>query len=245
MEPIHSQNGTIKVEASMQENALILNSIPLPTQQHQTVPPEDSSYVYSREKLDFEVNHVSEKPGLDSQGDIHNSVTTELPKSCNMSQVQVLGVTSEIPLEKSAFEFEMESKSSFCALTISEALSVEELASTMPELSYSQMETDMIPKQNASQFKVFGDAAKQVFAPRKSILKKQSRGCKGICMCLDCITFRVHAERAYEFSRRQMSDADEVVERLLKELSHLRNLMEGSAVPVSYTHLTLPTIYSV
>ena len=92
------------------------------------LPLGDSSSVHSREKQDLEVNHVSENPGLDSQGDIHNPVTTELPNSCNMSKVQVVGVTSEIPLEN-YFEFEMLSKSSFCTPPISEALSIENVKS--------------------------------------------------------------------------------------------------------------------
>jgi len=232
MDTIHFQNCTKKVETSLQEKPLMLDTTPSPTQQHQTVHPVDSSSVHSGENQDSEVNHGSESSGLDSQGDIHNSVTTELPNSCNMSKGQAVGCATEIPQEKSNFEFEMLSKSSFCTPIISEALSVGELAGVMPELSNSPMETERTPKQNVSQFKGFGHGAKQVLAPRKSILKKQSqsRGCKGICMCLDCTMFHVHAERAYEFSRRQMSDADEVVERLMKELSHLRNLMERSVV---------------
>uniref|UniRef100_A0A0D9UVR1 Uncharacterized protein n=1 Tax=Leersia perrieri TaxID=77586 RepID=A0A0D9UVR1_9ORYZ len=66
-------------------------------------------------------------------------------------------------------------------------------------------------------------------SPRKGILKKNTRGCKGICMCLDCSTFRLRADRAFEFSRKQMQEADDIIDNLLKEVSSLRNLMEKSA----------------
>ncbi|KAF0901168.1 hypothetical protein E2562_038182 [Oryza meyeriana var. granulata] len=66
-------------------------------------------------------------------------------------------------------------------------------------------------------------------SPKKGILKRQTRGCKGICMCLDCSTFRLHADRAFEFSRKQMQEADDIIDNLLKEVSSLRNLMEKSA----------------
>uniref|UniRef100_A0A0E0JD08 Uncharacterized protein n=1 Tax=Oryza punctata TaxID=4537 RepID=A0A0E0JD08_ORYPU len=66
-------------------------------------------------------------------------------------------------------------------------------------------------------------------SPKKGILKRHTRGCKGICMCLDCSTFRLRADRAFEFSRKQMQEADDIIHNLLKEVSSLRNLMEKSA----------------
>ncbi|XP_040379777.1 uncharacterized protein LOC102712593 isoform X2 [Oryza brachyantha] len=66
-------------------------------------------------------------------------------------------------------------------------------------------------------------------SPKKGILKRNTRGCKGICMCLDCSTFRLRADRAFEFSRKQMQEADDIIDNLLKEVSSLRNLMEKSA----------------
>nr|DAD24118.1 TPA_asm: hypothetical protein HUJ06_025581 [Nelumbo nucifera] len=60
----------------------------------------------------------------------------------------------------------------------------------------------------------------------KGILKRNPRGCRGLCTCLNCSSFRLHAERAFEFSRNQMQDAEEVTAYLMKELSCLRNLLE-------------------
>ncbi|MBA0830715.1 hypothetical protein Goarm_015229, partial [Gossypium armourianum] len=64
---------------------------------------------------------------------------------------------------------------------------------------------------------------------QKGILKRNPRGCRGICTCLKCSSFRLHAERSFEFSRNQMQDAEEVALDLIKELSDLRNMLEKSA----------------
>lgn len=61
---------------------------------------------------------------------------------------------------------------------------------------------------------------------RKGILKRNPRGCRGICNCLNCSSFRLHAERAFEFSRNQLQDAEEVASDLMKELSFLRGVLE-------------------
>ncbi|KAF3456681.1 hypothetical protein FNV43_RR01335 [Rhamnella rubrinervis] len=63
---------------------------------------------------------------------------------------------------------------------------------------------------------------------KKGILKRIPRGCRGLCTCLNCASFRLHAERAFEFSRNQMEDAKEVALDLIKELSHLRAIFEKS-----------------
>ncbi|KAK7359328.1 hypothetical protein VNO77_01283 [Canavalia gladiata] len=63
---------------------------------------------------------------------------------------------------------------------------------------------------------------------KRGILKRNPRGCRGLCTCLNCASFRLHAERAFEFSRNQLLDAEEVAHDLMKELSHLRNVLEKS-----------------
>lgn len=60
----------------------------------------------------------------------------------------------------------------------------------------------------------------------KGILKRNPRGCRGLCNCLNCESFRLHAERAFEFSRNQMQDAEEVSLGLLKELADMRIFLE-------------------
>ncbi|XP_073056636.1 uncharacterized protein [Primulina eburnea] len=64
--------------------------------------------------------------------------------------------------------------------------------------------------------------------PPKGILKKNPRGCRGPCNCLNCASFHLHAERAFEFSKNQMHDAEEVALELMKELARLRHLLNKS-----------------
>ncbi|KAE8782120.1 hypothetical protein D1007_44500 [Hordeum vulgare] len=66
-------------------------------------------------------------------------------------------------------------------------------------------------------------------SPKKGILKRHTMGCKGICMCLDCSVFRLRADRAFEFSRKQMKEADDIVVNLLEEVASLRSLTEKSS----------------
>ncbi|PIN22694.1 hypothetical protein CDL12_04605 [Handroanthus impetiginosus] len=66
--------------------------------------------------------------------------------------------------------------------------------------------------------------------PLKGILKKNRRGCRGLCNCLNCASFRLHANRAFEFSQNQMHDAEEVASDLMKELANLRLLLDKSIV---------------
>nr|XP_011462833.1 PREDICTED: uncharacterized protein LOC105351087 [Fragaria vesca subsp. vesca] len=83
--------------------------------------------------------------------------------------------------------------------------------------------------QNSSEIDATVSSITQAVAVRKGILKRNPRGCRGLCTCLNCASFRLHAERAFEFSRNQMQDAEEVALHLMKELSKLRNLLEKSA----------------
>lgn len=61
---------------------------------------------------------------------------------------------------------------------------------------------------------------------KNGILKRTPRGCRGICNCLNCTSFRLHAERSFEFSRNQMHDAEEVALELINDLNSLRNILE-------------------
>ncbi|KAJ0806763.1 hypothetical protein HanPI659440_Chr02g0092941 [Helianthus annuus] len=64
---------------------------------------------------------------------------------------------------------------------------------------------------------------------RSGILKRNPRGCRGICNCLNCTSFRLHAERSFEFSKNQMHDAEEVALELINDLSYLRNILETTS----------------
>ncbi|KAJ9130296.1 hypothetical protein P3X46_034861 [Hevea brasiliensis] len=102
--------------------------------------------------------------------------------------------------------------------------------------SAKQVDTGSL-SQNSSMLEVFcnplGIPAQD---SRKGILKKNPRGCRGPCTCLNCASFRLHAERAFEFSKNQMQDAEEVVLDLIKELSHLRNMLEKAAFGFNDNH---------
>jgi len=63
-------------------------------------------------------------------------------------------------------------------------------------------------------------------SPSKGILKRSMRGCRGVCSCLNCSSFRLHAERAFEFSRNQLQDTEVMVLDLVGEISHLRNMLK-------------------
>lgn len=84
--------------------------------------------------------------------------------------------------------------------------------------------------QNSSQIDATVSSGIHADGLRKQILKRNPRGCRGLCTCLNCTSFRLHAERAFEFSRNQMQDAEEVALDLMKELSSLRKMLEMSAV---------------
>ncbi|GLJ48815.1 hypothetical protein SUGI_1029420 [Cryptomeria japonica] len=62
--------------------------------------------------------------------------------------------------------------------------------------------------------------------PSKGILKISHRSCKGICLCSDCASFRLQAEKASEFSERQLRETETLAVALMSELTNVRNLME-------------------
>ncbi|VFQ64612.1 unnamed protein product [Cuscuta campestris] len=63
----------------------------------------------------------------------------------------------------------------------------------------------------------------------KGVLKRNPRGCRGLCECLNCASFRLHAERSFEFTKHQMQDAEQVALELIKQLSDIRKLLGSSA----------------
>jgi len=52
-----------------------------------------------------------------------------------------------------------------------------------------------------SEMKVMDQLDAPAISSRKGILRKNPRGCRGLCTCLNCVSFRLHAERAFKFSR--------------------------------------------
>ncbi|XP_043719821.1 uncharacterized protein LOC122667559 isoform X2 [Telopea speciosissima] len=89
--------------------------------------------------------------------------------------------------------------------------------------------------QDSPQFEALVPSVKPAGGPTKGILKRNPRGCRGPCTCLNCSSFRLHAERAFEFSRNQLQDAEEVATLLMVELNCLKNLL-GEYADASKEH---------
>ncbi|XP_050895017.1 uncharacterized protein LOC127101605 [Lathyrus oleraceus] len=106
-----------------------------------------------------------------------------------------------------------------------EVMTIEEEAT--PALSIGERSPETLGySQSLSQLKVTDQPSAPSVGFQKGILRRNPRGCRGLCTCLNCVSFRLHADRAFEFSRNQLLDADEVAQDLMKELSHLRNILE-------------------
>ncbi|XP_068655596.1 uncharacterized protein [Aristolochia californica] len=80
-------------------------------------------------------------------------------------------------------------------------------------------------------FKVQEGIKGPFLAPTKGILKTNPQRCRGFCDCLSCSHFRLNAEKSYDFCRKQMLNTEQVVMGLLKEMSHLRSVMEKRLEP--------------
>nr|XP_010929839.3 uncharacterized protein LOC105051214 [Elaeis guineensis] len=196
----------------------------------------------------FDENPVNKSSSLKTSGeDVYDMTTmiSPLPDSGNGRAMQVDEVKSETYFEDPILESRMLHNSYLSPPVIHEDLSVDELAGNVQALSYLPSEVDVgcrmmlpllnmdpKPPQRESQLEVVHSAARHVLAPKRGILKRYGRGCKGICMCLECATFRIHADRAYEFSRKQMDEADEIIVGLMKELANLRNLVDKTIIPM-------------
>ncbi|GMH08053.1 hypothetical protein Nepgr_009893 [Nepenthes gracilis] len=87
--------------------------------------------------------------------------------------------------------------------------------------------------QSSSNLEVIVPSKVPVVGLAKGILKRNPRGCRGLCSCLHCASFRLHAERAFEFSRNQFQDAEELALSLMTELSCLRNMLQKSVDSVN------------
>ncbi|XP_010527433.1 PREDICTED: uncharacterized protein LOC104804782 isoform X4 [Tarenaya hassleriana] len=85
------------------------------------------------------------------------------------------------------------------------------------------------PKESTLQATFVSSGTPPSASPSKGVLKRNLRGCRGLCTCLNCSSFRLHAERAFEFSRNQLQDTEEMVLDLVGEISRLRDMLEKHA----------------
>ena len=60
----------------------------------------------------------------------------------------------------------------------------------------------------------------------KGILKSPRLSCSTACKCDICISTHLRAQKATEFSKRQMSDIEALAQNLLKELKTMRTIVE-------------------
>ncbi|XP_008775312.2 uncharacterized protein LOC103695698 [Phoenix dactylifera] len=234
-------------EKLVEEEPKPLHVDTLSKQQIQLGSSEGSLTEKLSDTWNFVENPVSESPSLKPTGDDVYDTTrmvSPLPDSFNGRAMQVDEVKSETYFADPILESEMLHKSYLSSPIIHEDLSVDELTGNVQALPYlpakvdvdcrmmlPMLNMDQKPLQRESQLEVVHSVARHALAPKRGILKRYGRGCKGICMCLECATFRVHADRAYEFSRKQMDEADEIIVGLIKELANLRNLVDIYAVP--------------
>ncbi|XXG50400.1 hypothetical protein AAC387_Pa02g4424 [Persea americana] len=169
-----------------------------------------------------------------------------LPDLCNgtiMQLDQVMPETScalDLCLDSIGYVIKtsLPDESLYTTPTCNEALSMEcanniqgpsDLPTKAEEKPVSALSTDAKPLeslnlQSQSEYSIHLETP--VLPPVKGILKTHPQECRGPCMCPDCASFRLHAEKANEFSRKQMQDAEGVAVGLMKELSSLRSVME-------------------
>ncbi|EHA8589901.1 putative Pyrroline-5-carboxylate reductase [Cocos nucifera] len=237
----------VKVEKLMEEKPKPPHVDTL-SKQLQLGGSEGSLTEKSSDGWNFDENPVNKNPSLKPSGeDVYDMTTTisPLPDSGNGRAMQVDEIKSETYFEDPILGSRMLHNSYLSPAVIHEDLSVDELAGNVRALSYLPAEVDvgcrmmlpllnmdLKPLQREPQLETVHSAARHALAPKRGILKRYGRGCKGICMCLECATFRIHADRAYEFSRKQMDEADEIIVGLMKELVNLRNLVDKSITPM-------------
>lgn len=76
--------------------------------------------------------------------------------------------------------------------------------------------------------------------PAKGILRSSSPTCQGACKCEECVSLRCRAEKAAEFSQRQMHDIEGLAVKLLKELNTMRCVVEESLIHRSAPRVDSP-----
>ncbi|KAK1270395.1 hypothetical protein QJS04_geneDACA004353 [Acorus gramineus] len=177
---------------------------------------------------------VTEKD-LDKPQDSQLSNPMETSMSSDPKSGRWSSVESEL---SSCLEIELSFKKSFDNPTPRETLSVEELSCSQQsplicgEVDGFPMDVKAIetPRKNLNphQFGEQASFARPFLSPTKGILKRKSSKCTGLCLCPECSSYRLCAQKATEFSKKQMKEAEEVATGLLKELSCFRNLMERS-----------------
>ncbi|CAL9113301.1 unnamed protein product [Musa textilis] len=234
----------VKVEKVVEETDSLPTKGKLSVDQHLVESSRCSVTVESSETLGFVESPSNMSPNeSSSNGELHDLEVT-MSNLCNQIGLEFEEIKFEDCLHDPILESKLLCNPSISPHAVRESLSEEELAGNVlarPFLpSKAEFSCNMIGPVSDVRGKSLPRTSllgsihsleRQALAPIKGILKKHTRSCKGICMCLDCVTFRIHANYAFDFSRKQMKDADEIILGLVKELAGLRNLVEKSIIP--------------
>ncbi|URD91836.1 hypothetical protein MUK42_01917 [Musa troglodytarum] len=234
----------VKVEKVVEETDSLPTKGKLSVDQHLVESSRCSVTVESSETLGFVESPRNMSPNeSSSNGELHDLEVT-MSNLCNQIGLEFEEIKFEDCLHDPILESKLLCNPSISPHAVRESLSEEELAGNVlarPFLpSKAEFSCNMIGPVSDVRGKSLPRTSllgsihsleRQALAPIKGILKKHTRSCKGICMCLDCVTFRIHANYAFDFSRKQMKDADEIILGLVKELAGLRNLVEKSIIP--------------
>ncbi|GJU48356.1 putative reverse transcriptase domain-containing protein [Tanacetum coccineum] len=162
----------------------------------------------SESATQLEVNSQSEAVEFD------NSIKLELssPKD-NSKSVEEATVKAIENVSKICTELITDTDNDFTGIGSSSSEDNQELVNESAHQTLQQITPLMTPGINGENC-------------RNGILKRTPRGCRGICNCLNCTSFRLHAERSFEFSRNQMHDAEDVALELISDLTSLRKVLE-------------------
>lgn len=175
-------------------------------------PDADSPNSILCQNLDFSEIPVSNTPNSEKQEDITALIVvstdaqlSEISKSENISSNSTnCTVEHQPPLDDS------QTMEIFCSPQLIPSPSVQ-----------GTLTIDELPSGN-----VHKRGEIQTLTKMGEIKRDSAGSCKGICMCLDCVLFRTNAERSFEFSKRQLNEADEVVRGLVTEICSLRRVLE-------------------
>uniref|UniRef100_A0A1D1ZGA1 Pyrroline-5-carboxylate reductase n=1 Tax=Anthurium amnicola TaxID=1678845 RepID=A0A1D1ZGA1_9ARAE len=231
LEVLPCQSRAVRNEKPMSEKSIKpLSSSPAQAKKHLSEMHKDLDSIGHTRKI----ADVLEQPGNDAHELLTENSKDDVQDTAAKSTSAYTENASLSP-QFNAYGLEVVCKSSGNAPATTEALSFGEVGRAQGPSDFpGQLKADSGMIVNgciklSTQASVLGAAGPVVRKDSpymKGILKRHGGGCMGICTCLDCSSFRLHAERAFEFSRKQMQEAEDVAMGLINELSCLRMLVE-------------------
>lgn len=233
-----SENSMAEVQGAAQEEPLPLDGVEENSDKGDCASKEQAQLCVTNESLAAQLQDNAEFAGvpqwqnLDSGchdvgfGSPNKRVIPLLHRPCAQSQGSVVSLDDQLLDD----DIQMICRPDPCA--VDRSLSMEEMSGCILFTESASSKAGISRPRGAHSMEKRALSPKKL-SPKKGILKRNTRGCKGLCMCLDCCTFRLRADRAFEFSRKQMKEADDIIGNLLKEVASLRSLLEKPAGQVS------------